>query len=198
MSIPPLKRNNSNSKNNSNLIIVSKGRLESAKGNINYITLQEGDHKLTMQISNNSLNKKDINKAVKNIRSQNLHNSKSNTNLFKNDNDETITMNSKEKKYFKILYKQKEKNKYKIKETKNDNFIETTGFFKDNNDIIQDDAFKKNEININKLNNSNKEEKKCLDNKDNNDNDNIDDNDNDNDNDNIDDIPYIKYYKYLI
>ena len=178
MSITPLKRNNSNSKNSSNLIIVTKGRLESAKGNINYITLQEGAHKLTMQISNNSLNKNDINNAVKNIRSQNFHNSKSNTNLVKNDNDDTIIMNSKEKKYFKILYKQKEK-KYKIKETKNDKFIETTGFIKDNSDIKQDDTIKKNKLDINnKVNNSNKEENKNLDN---------DDND-DNDNNNIDDI----------
>ena len=167
MSITPLKRNNSNSKNSSNLIIVTKGRLESAKGNINYITLQEGGHKLTMQISNNSLNRNDINKAVKNIRSQNFHNSKSNTNLVKNDNDDTIIMNSKEKKYFKILYKQKEK-KYKIKEIKNDKFIETTGFIKDNSDIKQDEIIKKNKLDINnKVNNSNKEENKSLDNDDN-------------------------------
>ena len=65
-----------NSNNNSKLIIIKKDRLTSAKGVINYITLKEGEQKLTMQINNNFLNKNDINKAVKTIKSQNLHNSK--------------------------------------------------------------------------------------------------------------------------
>ena len=40
-----------NSNNNSKLIIIKKDRLTSAKGVINYITLKEGEQKLTMQIN---------------------------------------------------------------------------------------------------------------------------------------------------
>ena len=158
MSKTPLRRNNSNSKKNNKLIIVSKGRLISAKQNINYITLQEGDLKLTMEVNNSSLNRDDINKAVNNIKSQNIHNSKSNTNIIKNEQDDSIIMKSTEKKYFKILYKQKEKNKLKIKETKNDNFIETTGNIKDNSDNKQNDKIEIKELKSNIPSNSNKEE----------------------------------------
>ena len=125
MSKTPLRRNNSNLKKNQKLIIVSKGRLISAKQNINYITLQDGELKLTMEVNNSSLNKDDINRAVNNIKSQNIHNSKSNTNIIKNEQDDSIIMKSNEKKYFKILYKQKEINKGKINSTKTDNPIET-------------------------------------------------------------------------
>ena len=161
MSKTPLRRNNSNIKKNQKLIIVSKSRLISAKQNINYITLQEGELKFTMEVNNSSLNKDDINKAVNNIKSQNFHNSKSNTNIIKNEQDDSIVMKSTEKKYFKILYKQKEKNKITIYTTKNDNFIETTGNIKDNSNNNQKG---KNEIKElksdipNNSNNSNKDE----------------------------------------
>ena len=158
MSKTPLRRNNSNSKKNNKLIIVSKGRLISAKQNINYITLQEGDLKLTMEVNNSSLNRDDINKAVNNIKSQNIHNSKSNTNIIKNEQDDSIIMKSTEKKYFKILYKQKEKNKLKIDQTKNDNFIETTGNIKDNSDNKQNDKIEIKELKSNIPSNSNKDE----------------------------------------
>ena len=158
MSKTPLRRNNSNSKKNNKLIIVSKGRLISAKQNINYITLQEGDLKLTMEVNNSSLNRDDINKAVNNIKSQNIHNSKSNTNIIKNEQDDSIIMKSTEKKYFKILYKQKEKNKLKIDQTKNDNFIETTGNIKDNSENKQNDKIEIKELKSNIPSNSNKDE----------------------------------------
>ena len=128
MSSIPNRDENSLVNNNSKLIIISKGRIISAKDHINYITLKEGELKLTMELNNNSLNKNDINKAVKNIRSQNIKNSKSNTNLFESNNN----LNSKEKKFFKVLYKKKEneKNNQKItniETTKNNNFMDTSG-----------------------------------------------------------------------
>ena len=149
---------NSNSNSNSRLIIVSKGRLVSAKENINYITLQEGELKLTMQVSNNSLNKKEINKAVKNIRSQNFRNSKSNTNL-------NINMKSKEKKYYNILLKEKNKNKVQLtnletttKQNNLNNFIETTGNNKNESKKI--DKVKLTKLKITSLDTSNNEENK--------------------------------------
>ena len=156
---------NSNSNNNSRLIIVSKGRLVSAKENINYITLQEGELKLTMQVSNNSLNKKEINKALNNIRSQNFRNSKSNANL-------NVNLKSKEKKYYNILLKEKNKNKIQLTNietttTKNNNlnnFIQTTGNNKNENKKI--DKVKLTKLKITSLDTSNNEENKNSDNDD--------------------------------
>ena len=150
MSSIPSAKDNSLINNNSKLIIISKGRIISAKDHINYITLKEGELKLTMQLNNNSLNKNDINKAVKNIRSQNLKNSKSNTNLFESTNN----LNSKEKKFFKVLCKKKEneKNNQKISNietTKNNNFMETS----DNNNNKNKGSMKQiDKIKLKKLN----------------------------------------------
>ena len=107
MSSIPNRDENSLVNNNSKLIIISKGRIISAKDHINYITLKEGELKLTMELNNNSLNKNDINKAVKNIRSQNIKNSKSNTNLFESNNN----LNSKEKNFSKFYIKKKKTRK---------------------------------------------------------------------------------------
>ena len=162
MSITPKNKNDSDSNNNSRLIIVSKGHLVSAKENINYITLKEGELKLTMQVSNKSLNKIEINKAIKNIRSQNFRNSKSNTNLIEKNKDSNSNMKSKEKKYYKILLKEKNKNKIQLTNvettTKNNNFIETTG--NNNNDNKKSDKVKLTKLKITSLDNSDNEENK--------------------------------------
>ena len=118
-------------KSNSKLIIVSKGRITSAKDHINYITLQEGEHKLTMQVSNSSLNKNDINRAVNNMRSQKIKNANSYTNLIENSKDNNKTKILKEKKFYKIINKEKENIKKNqqttnIETTKNNNFMETS------------------------------------------------------------------------
>ena len=152
MSSIPNRDENSLVNNNSKLIIISKGRIISAKNHINYITLKEGELKLTMELNNNSLNKNDINKAVKNIRSQNIKNSKSNTNLFESNNN----LNSKEKKFFKVLYKKKEneKNNQKItniETTKNNNFMDTSGN-NNNKRNIQENIKPIEKIKLKKLN----------------------------------------------
>ena len=61
----------------SNLIIISKARKLSAKERVNFITLKEGDLKLTLKLDNANLNKKQINNAVKSMKKQILINSKS-------------------------------------------------------------------------------------------------------------------------
>jgi len=152
MSSIPNRDENSLVNNNSKLIIISKGRIISAKDHINYITLKEGELKLTMELNNNSLNKNDINKAVKNIRSQKIKNSKSNTNLFESNNN----LNSKEKKFFKVLYKKKEneKNNQKItniETTKNNNFMDTSGN-NNNKRNIQENIKPIEKIKLKKLN----------------------------------------------
>ena len=150
MSLIPNKTENSSVNNNSKIIIISKGRIISAKDHINYITLKEGEKKLTMQISNSSLSKNDINKALKNFRSQNLKNSKSNINILEigNDKNSNINLSSKEKKYFKLIFKPKETNKIKlssISTTKKNIFVETT-------DINKEESKNKESIKSNKLN----------------------------------------------
>ena len=61
----------------SKIIIISKERVESAKNRVNFLTLKEGELKLTVQLNNDSLNKNSINKAVKSIKQTILINSKS-------------------------------------------------------------------------------------------------------------------------
>ena len=154
MSLTPNRVQNSLVHSGSKLIIISKGRIISAKEHVNYITLKDGSNKLTVQISNNSLNKNDINQAVKTIKSQNLKSSKSNTNIMEMENTKINdkTLNSKEKKYFKLLYKPKgvkQDNKQisNIETTKNNNFVETTGNNnKEENKMIE--KIKTNKLNI--------------------------------------------------
>ena len=73
--------NNSLSSNkegkSSKIVIVSKNRIESAKDRVNYITLKEGDLKITMQMTNDNINKQNINNEINNIKQQILINSKS-------------------------------------------------------------------------------------------------------------------------
>jgi hypothetical protein len=61
----------------SKIIIISKERVESAKNKVNFLTLKEGELKLTVQLNNDSLNENSINKAVKSIKQTMLINSKS-------------------------------------------------------------------------------------------------------------------------
>jgi hypothetical protein len=141
-----------NSNNNSKLIIIKKDRLTSAKGVINYISLKEGEQKLTMQINNNFLNKNDINKAVKTIKSQNLHYSKSNPNLIENPKLNSIAKKSFEKKFIKMIKgKENKKNNnlqvFNMETTRNNNFLET----KSNNDNKTGNQ-KNDKIKISKLN----------------------------------------------
>ena len=151
------KSNKSLVKSNSKLIIVSKGRIISAKDHINYITLKEGELKLTMQVSNSTLTKNDINKFVNNMKSQKLRNANSYSNLLENSKDNKKNTISKEKKFFKIINKEKENIK-KIQETTN---IETT---KNNNFMeTSDNITNRNNKDNNKDNNDNKEEMKIAD-----------------------------------
>ena len=143
-----------NSNNNSKLIIIKKDRLTSAKGVINYITLKEGEQKLTMQINNNFLNKNDINKAVKTIKSQNLHNSKSNPNLIENPKLNSIAKKSFEKKFIKMIKgKENKKNNnlqvFNMETTRNNNFLETKSNNDNKNDIQKNDKIKISKLNIN-------------------------------------------------
>ena len=72
--------NDNRSKNkdeqSSNIIIISKDRKLSAKERVNFITLKEGNLKLTLKLDNDNLNKKQINNAVKSMKQQILINSK--------------------------------------------------------------------------------------------------------------------------
>ena len=80
---------NSIDRKSSNVVIISKGRIESAKNRINFITLKEGELKLTTQMMEESLDKNLIDKEVSNLKQQILINSQSNDMLYKNDNLKT-------------------------------------------------------------------------------------------------------------
>ena len=61
----------------SQIIIISKNRLSSAKNNLNYMTIQDGDVKLTVQIKNELLNNNNIHYAIESIKQNILKHSKS-------------------------------------------------------------------------------------------------------------------------
>ena len=70
----------------SQIIIISKGRLSSAKNNFSFITLQEGQRKLTIKLKNETLSKNSINQAVSSIkRDMLLRNSRSYSKLENNN-----------------------------------------------------------------------------------------------------------------
>ena len=66
---------------NSHIIVISKGRLSSAKNKENYMTLQEGQHKLTIKMKKEELSKHDISQAVSSLKKEILKISKSSENL---------------------------------------------------------------------------------------------------------------------
>ena len=96
----------------SQIIIISKDRLSSAKLNLNYMTIKEGDFKFTIKMKNEMLNKNNINKTIESIKENILKHSKSygkleNTKNFL-DEQSKIKIKSKkrkEKKMKKILQK---------------------------------------------------------------------------------------------
>ena len=107
-----------------------------------------------MQINNNFLNKNDINKAVKTIKSQNLHNSKSNPNLIENPKLNSIAKKSFEKKFIKMIKgKENKKNNnlqvFNMETTRNNNFLETKSNNDNKNDIQKNDKIKISKLNIN-------------------------------------------------
>ena len=75
-------QSNDKESKSSKIIIISKGRLSSARSNKqNYMTLQEGNLKLTIELENEKINKKSINEALSTLKKDILKNSKSFTKL---------------------------------------------------------------------------------------------------------------------
>ena len=70
----------------SKIIIISKHRIESAKQKVNFITVKEGDLKITMQMCNDKIDKQNLNNEINNIKQQLLINSKSYVNITDNPN----------------------------------------------------------------------------------------------------------------
>ena len=124
----------------SKLIIISKDRIESAKNRVNFMTLKEGELELTVRLGDDSLNKNDINKAVKNIKDQILKNSSSYVTLyekshnmntyFKKKNILKTPISEKSKISLKNLDIKKKENLI-IETSRSNNFMKTT----DNNKL---------------------------------------------------------------
>ena len=120
---------------NSQIIIISKGRLSSAKNNSNYMTLQEGKRKLTIKLKNETLSKKEINKAVSGLKKEMQKNSRSlgnneseNNNINKSSHIQNILkspFNEKELNH-KILKKVQLKSILSVETTKSLNMVKNT------------------------------------------------------------------------
>ena len=147
--------NNSNDKEtkSSKIIIISKGRLSSADNKANYMTLQEGDEKLTMKMKNEKLNNNEIIQAISNLRRQLKKNTTSYSNLEYESNNKNASSHKKNILKSPLFEKDSNKNKIKkiklksilsIETTKSLNLIKTS-----ENDINNDDIYNKaNEIKI--------------------------------------------------
>ena len=70
-------QSNDRESKSSQIIIISKGRLTSAKNKHNFMTLQEGSFKLTIEMKNEKINKKGINETLSTLKRNMLKNSKS-------------------------------------------------------------------------------------------------------------------------
>ena len=141
---------------NSQIIIISKGRLSSAKNNSNYMTLQEGKRKLTIKLKNETLSKKEINKAVSGLKKEMQKNSRSlgnneseNNNINKSSHIQNILKSPfNEKELNHIIKKVKLNSILSVETTKSFNMVKSTENEKVGNEIYNDND---NEIKIAKI-----------------------------------------------
>ena len=80
----------------SQIVIISKNRLSSAKNKENYLTIQEGNKKFKFKIMKDSLSRQDINQTISSIKNGIIKNSKSYITL--NNNNNKIDLYLKKKK----------------------------------------------------------------------------------------------------
>ena len=163
----------------SQIIIISKDRLSSAKMNLNYMTVQEGDFKFKIKMKNEMLNKNNINQTIESIKENILKHSRSygkleNTKNFLDEKSKNQKKNPKKEKENEKNSPKTKKIKIKsileIETTKNLNVKTTENNNEDtdkededynnneneinlkNNDIISDNAHNDNDI-VNYANN---------------------------------------------
>ena len=70
-------RSNDNDRKSSNIIIISKSRLSSAKNRGNYMTIQEGELRFTIKMNHEPVNKRTINQTITSMRRDMIKNSQS-------------------------------------------------------------------------------------------------------------------------
>ena len=101
---------------NSHIIVISKGRLSSAKNKENYMTLQEGKCKLTIKMKKEDLSKHDISQAVSSLKKEMLKISKSSENL--DSENKKVNISSHLKNILRSPINEKDSNKKQIKKMK--------------------------------------------------------------------------------
>ena len=101
------KKSNEIESKSSQIIIIYKNRLSNSYNNLNYLTLQEGDLKLTGKMKNENINKHNIIKTITSLKKNKLQHSRTYGKLDKNLD---LTLNKKN-----ILHNQLNKNKSKDK-----------------------------------------------------------------------------------
>ena len=166
--MPKRNSNKANEKDSksSQLIIITKSRLSSAKNNFNYMTIQEGDLKIKVKIKNEHLNRHNISKVIESLKENTLKHSKSHGKLINKKEiilDDSIKNINLKKKLFKkikiqsnfdaetvksLKIQSSENYKYKINDDKKEYEINTKPLdvsHDNNSDIINED----NIININ-------------------------------------------------
>ena len=140
----------------SKIIIISKGRLSSAQMKENYMTLQDGEHKLTIKMKDDTLSHNEINKAISSLKKKMLKKSKSSGKMeYENKN---ISLYSNNKNILKSpLYEKDSGCDTKIKKIKLKSILSvesTTGLInksKENNKSNNDYNYNDNELKIKKI-----------------------------------------------
>ena len=141
----------------SKIIIISKGRLSSAQIKENYMTLQDGEHKLTIKIKNDTLSQNQINKAISSLKNKMLKKSKSSGKMEYESKNISLYSQNKNKNILKspLGEKEKDSNNKKIKKVKLKSILSvesTTGLInksKENNKSNDDEN--ENELKIKKI-----------------------------------------------
>jgi hypothetical protein len=125
----------------SNFVVISKNRLSSAKNGVNYMILKEGEIKLNYIINKDKINKSDINKIIKTLKSF----SKSDANFGNYKNIDIINKNKLTQIKKRPLIKFK--SNYAYETTRSNNYLLTT----ENNDDMQNKkTIEENKVKINR------------------------------------------------
>ena len=144
----------------SQIIIISKSRLSSAKENYNYMTIQEGELKVKLKIKYEPINRLNINKAIASVKNSMLKHSKSHSRLIKKKEnikilDDSISENQSKNKILKKMNNQPNIEYETTKSLK----IKTNENNKDKLELENEDKDKefeiiKNPINVSEINNN--------------------------------------------
>ena len=154
-----INENKSNEKQSksSQIIIISKNRYSGSNKNLNYMTLQEGELKLTLEMKNQKLTRQNINQAISSLKKNTLKQSRSYGKLDNYNKKLDLILNKKEKELNdKIIIKKiKINSNINVETTKSINLKSSFNYIEQSKNNNEDEIHIKHIDIISKDNNSN-------------------------------------------